>query len=671
MSAITTPIRHTLGNASATFEDQKLSITTGMITRTWQWSGHGLLTTSITRDATGHTWCHDQTTHHADWQLPVTLAENPQANLLDVSMAVSDDQGFTSEHLLVTVLMDYPSEKLQARFCVRAYPDTPGMHVQLSFATLDGFAWDSTISRRENTDHANTMALIDRGYRRADSLPITFGDAQRRAWGFYNNLQNRNDTYTSLLKEHITDRPLGSLETCDWANAMCVETNDEGIALLKESHRCVNQPGIDGGLFICRADSGLQAVGLGLFPSDLSEKFITAWAHWTIVYANSDRDRQIAFKTFDRARFPMNEQYAVIQANTWGSSIGYLQHREAAAQDNVLRELDSCADLGIDLLQIDDGWQGNGYESWEPCVERYPEGWGPVTKKACDSGVKLGLWCAGEKIDLPYLQKSFDEVGFMWYKLDFMNCTNRTSLDRLIEKVRAFELYSDRNTRVNWDTTEVNPRLGYFLGREYGAIYYANRKPMSPPSVVYRPHTVLRDLWEMALYIDIRQILGDVQDPRKTNPAFSNANLHSSAYCTAITLMSLPTFFMETQLLEQACRDQIRPLLKVYKQHRADMLKGMVHPIGKRPDGSQFTGFQCHLADSQSGYLTLFRELDCSQEQGTFELVGLPGDAQLKLTNLLTGDTQTATLCDGNFTVQISQSADYRFCYYQLLTDIA
>ncbi|MFG0247665.1 MAG: hypothetical protein ACF8OB_02170, partial [Phycisphaeraceae bacterium JB051] len=512
MPALSTPITLALDQAHATFENDQLTISTGKLRRVWQWTGKGLLTQSVTRMATGYTWLNTNVTHHADWQLPTLRDENPQAVLHDVSMCLSDDDGFTSEHLLVTLLMDYPSEKLQARFCVRVYPNVPGMHVQLSLRTLDGFEWDDQLHRKENTDKANVMALLDRGFRRAEFLPVTFGDAKRRAWGFYNNLQYRNDTYTSLLKEHITDRPLGKLETCDWANAMCVENDDEGLGLLKESHRCVNQPGIDGGVFACRQSAGLEAIGLGILPCDLSEKFITAWAHWTIVYANTDRDRQIAFKQFDHARYPMSEQYAVIQANTWGSSMGYLQHRDAAGQANVLHELESCAELGIDLLQIDDGWQGNSYEHWEPCAQRYPDGWSPVTEKAKALGVTLGLWCAGESIDLAYLQKSFDAVGFQWYKLDFMNCNNRQKLDALLAKVRAFELYANRKTRVNWDTTEVSPRLGYFLGREYGAIYYANRKPVFPANVVYRPHSVLRDLWELATYLDLRQILGDVQD---------------------------------------------------------------------------------------------------------------------------------------------------------------
>ncbi|MFG0250411.1 MAG: hypothetical protein ACF8OB_16115 [Phycisphaeraceae bacterium JB051] len=179
----------------------------------------------------------------------------------------------------------------------------------------------------------------------------------------------------------------------------------------------------------------------------------------------------------------------------------------------------------------------------------------------------------------------------------------------------------------------------------------------------------MRDLWELSIYLDLRQILGDVQDPRATDPVLSNACEHSAAYCTAITLMSLPTFFMETHTLDPADRKPVADLLNVYKQHRSAMLDGMVHPIGDRPDGSRFTGFQCHHASTQSGYLTLFRELDCPQSQGQWDLVGLPNHAKLKLTDLLTGQSSEAMLDDGQLTLSLESAADFRFIRYEILSN--
>ena len=660
----------TLGSAQVEFDGKQLIVQTGLIQRTWLWTGSGFLTQSITDQKANRVWHlqdQQQSQYLSDFQLPTVELENPQGNLLGVTVIQSDDEGFTSEHLLVEAIIEYPSENLQIAFKVRAYPDAPGLHVQLGVKATDGFQWDNTLHRTQTTAKSQSIHRVDRGCRRVDLLPCDDAKVIRRMFGYQSNLQFRNDTFTNMLKERVMDRPLKTLETSDWASAMCLESNGQGISLVKESHKCTNQPGVDGGLFVTLPKVGVENLGWGLTPSDIQQdQFTYGWATWCVVYADSTRDRQIAFKKFDRARFPLKPKHQMIQANTWGSSEGYLQHRVAAAEANVLKELESCSDLGIDLLQIDDGWQGDHYDVWKPCKQRYPEGWKNVVAKAKALGTKIGLWCAGQPVGLEDLKETFDHAKFEWYKLDFMKLHSRRMIDELVGKVREFELYTNHQAMINWDTTEVDARLGYFYGREYGGIYFANRKPVIPYNVTYRPHTVLRDLWELSAYVEVRQFLGVIQDPEATNPRMSNANQYSMGYCAAIGLVSLPTFFMETHLLSEESRTQLRPLIKAFKEHRPAMHQGMMHPVGQKPDGMQMTGFQCHDEKNSSGYLMLFRELECESAQGQFDLVNLPANAKLKLTNLLTGEDQIAVLEKGQLTINIENAADYRFMRYEL-----
>lgn len=109
--------------------------------------------------------------------------------------------------------------------------------------------------------------------------------------------------------------------------------------------------------------------------------------------------------------YPVGPRDIYIQANTWGRSQGRLEHREAASEKNVLTEIDSCADLGIDVLQIDDGWQGDGYDSWKPAPQRYPAGWERVRARAEERGVKLGLWMAAMPPGLEDLIRNAESTG--------------------------------------------------------------------------------------------------------------------------------------------------------------------------------------------------------------------------------------------------------------------
>lgn len=660
----------TLGSAYAEFDGKQLTIQTGLIKRIWLWTGNGFLTQSITDQKANRVWQlqnQSASQYLCDFQLPTVEFENPHGNLLGVTVIQSNDEGFTREHLLVEAIIEYPSENLQIAFKVRAYPDAPGLHVQLGVKATDDFQWNQNLHRTETTEKSLAIHRIQCGNRRVDLLPSDDAQVTRRMFGYQSNLQFRNDTFTDMLKERVIDRPLKTLETCDWASAMCLESNGQGIGLLKESHKCTNQPGVDGGIFVLFPKTGIENLGWGLATNDIKQdRFTYGWATWCVVYKDSKRDRQIAFKKFDSVRFPLKPKHQMIQANTWGSSQGYLQHRIAAGETNVLKELESCSDLGIDLLQIDDGWQGDSYDVWKPCKERYPEGWKNVVAKAKALGTKIGLWCAGQPVGLEDLKETFDHAGFEWYKLDFMQLRTRPMIDELIEKVRQFELYTNHQAMINWDTTEVDARLGYFYGREYGGIYFANRKPVLPYNATYRPHTVLRDLWDLSAYVEVRQFLGVIQDPQATNPKLSNAHEYSMGYCAAIGLVSLPTFFMETHLLSEDARTQLRPLIKAFKEHRPAMHQGMMHPIGPKPDGMQMTGFQCHDDQTNSGYLMLFRELECESAKGPFELVNLSDNAILKLTNLLTDQEQTVMLEDGQLTVDIENAADYRFMRYEL-----
>ena len=238
-------------------------------------------------------------------------------------------------------------------------------------------------------------------------MPLGEPSCRRRFLGYYNGTQQRNDTHQDILKEEVIAHRLMDREWCDWASVACVEDAAGGIALVKESHKCVNQRGHATGGFVCDETEGLSCTGWGLYANEIPlEGFVAGWATWCLVWSGDDLDREIAFKTFDRFRYPIDPKRDIyIQANTWGSTDNSRDARRAATEDSVLEELETCAELGIDVLQIDDGWQvppghatsDPGENGWHPHPASYPNGWATVRSRARDLGVKLGLWAAGAR----------------------------------------------------------------------------------------------------------------------------------------------------------------------------------------------------------------------------------------------------------------------------------
>jgi hypothetical protein len=260
--------------------------------------------------------------------------------------------------------------------------------------------------------------------------------------------------------------------------------------------------------------------------------------------------------------------------------------------------------------------------------------------------------------------RNIEQGGFVSLKLDFAVLNTRRKIDDLMDKVRALVLGRQHHLRINWDLTEVDARYGYFFAREFGCIYLENRKPVIPVTVVYRPGTVLRDLWQISRYCNLLKFQGSIQNIDMVNKRFSDAGAYNHAYCTAIALMSTPLFFCETQLYSDSARDEIRPLLAAYKKVREDIYRGLVHPIGDKPDGASWTGFECELVDEKRGFLTLFREPGNSDRSYAYRLPHLAG-LTLQLEDLLCGDTWSASVnASGWISFTIETPCDFRFLSY-------
>ncbi|AWW32689.1 hypothetical protein DN752_22490 [Echinicola strongylocentroti] len=517
--------------------------------------------------------------------------------------------------------------------------------VQLDSASTDRYGVIGYIDcgASESTDGFIATGRVDR-------IPLRTGDLSKTFIGYYNDTQHRNKQGTPLIKELSEDQ-----ETNNWASMVLVNEASEGVIMVKESHKCVNQYGVDTGELIFR-DNGLENTGTGVYPKDMMEdQYQPAWASWVILYSGDNTDAQTAVKEFDKIRYPLDPDRDIyMQANTWGSGNG----KDGARQENVLKEIATQAALGIDVQQIDDGWQQKG--SWEPRDDWYPEGWEIVRKKAKQEGVDLGLWAAAMPIDIEELKMNYNKGGFVSYKLDFANLSNRTNINNLIGKIREFVLYTDHQVRVNWDVTENAPRFGYYWAREYGSVYLANRKPDQPENVVYIPYLVLRDIWHLAKYTNIHKFQTSIQNVDRVNRGVSDAYLHDQAYAVGIGLVGTPLFFQETHFYSSEDIATIKPVLKAYKDIRREWYESYVFPIGEEPDNKSWTGFQGFLPGEDHGYLFIYRERLNEKPSFSLQLKYIK-NTTVRLVDLLTGQSRTVDVdSQGKLEVMIERAGSFK-----------
>ncbi len=656
-----------LDQAQATWESGQLRVSTEPITRSWRLVPCGLATTQLRDEQRDFDWI-GSPVDEPDWSIFALTSQHTEAELLDVALAVVENDSWTSPHIQAQLLFRYSQTDTELRYRIWAYPQAPGLRTQV------GIRW---IGERDSLLVPSFL-----GGSWGESLSIDMSGLERLAAGYYNDTQHRNYDHTPLLREEHDQGLAEKQHVCDWANLLRLTDHQQkaGLTLVKESHKCVNQPGVDTGEFVIDRQ-GVRVTGLALVRDGWyeSQAFCDGWANWVILHGHQPDQAGLALKQFDRCRYPVDPDHDLYaMANTWGSRGAGWRSRSAATQENILRELQAAADIGIDGVQIDDGWQcepGNPPRPFDvdwsaPNGERFPDGWSTVRKAAEELGLDLGLW-APASVDADQLLQSVRSGRFRRLKLDFMHLHNRTLIDENVSKARWLVEQMGGDLRVNWDVTENNPRVGYFFARESGCVYLANRENGQSPlrshvHIRYTPRLTFREAWHLAHHLNLNQFQITFQNKDLVEPDVTNVHEYSHGYLLAITLMSQPVFFQEVQKLSAAARDEIRPIMAAYRRHRQAMNRGFVFPIGNEPDDYQWAGFQCHDPATGTGYLLVFRELYNEQPTMDLRLPFVAGHS-LETTDVLTGQTSPLAVDpDGQARFALDEPGTFAWLAYDL-----
>ena len=641
--------------AKAFVEKDLLSVSTGEITRTWKLTETGLLSQSFKTGAEGIEMQKSQ--FSSDWNLQGIISRNAKGTLKSLSAKKANDEGFTSDYLEVNVEFEYKEQGVALLYQIWVYPNATGLRTQLFVKKLKNY------TGVENSIEEST----------AEFLPVKTAGITTKLIGYNNDTQHRNTRKDEILKEKTTQSNING----NWASVVDLNAGGNGVIMVQESHKCANQLGVNTGAFNIN-EKGVFASGIGIGKGNLTSEYRPLWGYWTIGYKGNESDGQLALKKFDRMRYPINPALDIyIMANNWGSGSSGEESKYASREANTLIEIKSQKDLGIDLQQVDDGWQGHQYNTWDYVAKTksrdekygtydvYPEGWKNIKNMASSEGIRLGLWAAWT-IPEKDLLKHYKTGGFTSYKLDFAKLKNYEIFHKFVNKVRSFVKKTDHNVRVNWDVTENEPRIGYYFGREYGNIYLENRKPMNPLNVLYHPYLVLRDAWQVSKYTNLNKFQVSIQNIDKVNKKDSDAYLHNHPYSVAIALMGSPIFFQETHYYTAKARAQIKPVVAVYKKHRNEMYKGFVFPIGEKPDNASWSGFQNYNSKTNTGYLTIFREINNKEKKHVMKLHFLKNKT-LKLTNLMTAKVSSIEVnTDGEIQFEIENPVDFRFYKYEI-----
>ncbi len=643
-----------ISSCRAEFDGSRLTIANRHIERQWRLTNGLLYSTSFRDLDTGFEWVAGESQQPAPYPT-VAVANAPRQTKFTVRKG---KQGPVEAESLVAELTATGRATLTYRFQI--FPETAGVSVRLTTTgNLEG----------DHETSAAGDALED-----LDLTPLHLRLRQVR-------LFDQTDKHNELVQEdewllHPSERQLRLA-----GNLFVVEDyiSGRGLVFLKEAPLPHARPVKSSFDFTYEPKGNrFRLMGEGTGAAD-GEGY-----RFVVLAYHGGRDGRIeALQTYQRSvRVYQPGRDGMLVSNTWGDRSRDSRINAAFMQ----REVEAGSRLGVDVIQIDDGWQQgrtrnsaqasnvwSGFwnanpKFWEPDPVRFPGGLDPVVKLAASKGMKFGLWFAPDSSrdfanwerDANRILELHQDSGIDYVKIDGVRAVTNTAeqnLHRFFDRVLQA---SKGGVTFDLDVT-ADIRPGYFGALNTGPIFVENRYTDWHN---YWPHQALRNLWKLAQYVDPLRLRMEFLNNARNTERYANDSLaparYSPAYLFATTMFANPLGWFEISNLPDNYFRELPGLIAAWKRERPRLFTSVIIPIGETPDGIAWTGFAAVAPDHSGGYLLIFRER--SGEAGWKWRVPMFAAADYRTTVL--GGNGSATVTSGELVVHIPQP--YQFVWLKL-----
>lgn len=453
---------------------------------------------------------------------------------------------------------------------------------------------------------------------------------EKECWG-WNGLCKDYGTGMGSISNHVVLNTYSFHDRTDYTNYLVEEKKIPLFGWGKreyDDHILVLHEDISGEEYmVVRNTPGTEScIGInGIHMSEISEEEYMYTYPVAVGVCSQEQSIQLFRKYYEKT-YPKKTTY--IMSNTWGGGNG----DSRISEEFVLKEIETAAQLGIDIVQIDDGWQegitansqlhaggawSGGYRLsnpnfWEVNKEKFPHGLESIIQAAKDKNIEIGLWFAPDgtndyeawEQDSDVMLHFYEKYGIRYFKLDSIiieNCKCEKNLIKMLTRTRNL---SKDNIVFNMDITN-GKRFGYLLHRSFGDLFVENRYTKYG---TYYPHNTLRNLWDLSRFIPTGRLQMEVLDHQKHKENYSNVLApaeYDIDYLFAIVMTTNPLMWMELSELNEESKTKLSKIIEIYKKYRKDFIK--VEPILERPSGFSCTGFKIY--GKEQDYVLLFREM--------------------------------------------------------------
>ena len=603
----------------ASFTDHTLTISNTVCSRQWKLEDYRLCPSSFM--VGNHEWLKQPGHGIGPATSPGPVIGNPELTIKDSTFS---PVGHACTHITLTI----PCTHGPVRFHCWIADETPLMSFQLE-APSGEHEQQGAID--QTPDEPTGVEVDPQDHQSADILPDIqehWPLQQQHCTVAYCELMDRTDLNDDLCHWHqfrLGIAPHREVAGCLFA--IEDQVDGHGIAVIKH-HPLPHVRPVTGpaDCRVTQKEVFFQGHGAGDRTSGYP---------WTIIaYDTAHGGRTTAIQQAQQAyRCYQVGRDGCALSNTWGD-----RNRDGALNETFINnEIELAGQLGIDVCQIDDGWQrgvtqnsvasqahGGVWEGfyaannefWQHHQERLPHGLGPLVEKRDQAGIGLGLWFAPDSAhDFANWQRDVDEIvrlhrdyGVNWIKIDGVK--SRTKIGEANLQRFFFAVLEQTNGAVTFDldvTAEVRP--GYLGRMESGPLFVENRYT---DWMKYWPNATFANLWNLSSAIHPCRLRMEILNLERNQDKYGDDPLapgrYDMAYVFASIMVASPLIWCELSGLSDAAKASLQDIIPVWKHYREELHTATVHPIGMEPNGSHISGFYCHNPDKGCAHMIVLRE---------------------------------------------------------------
>ena len=582
------------------------------IERRFQWCAQGLVCTATVDKASAKEWRGDE----------------PPAVTPDVAIecAVSNNGGLSAKHLLLTATERQGGGVIETKLAV--YPQLPfvilerrckGLHPSSSERVAEKGGTGNENAAVKDTVEAATLDRID-------NVPLNVRHLTLKAFKLFDRT-DLNDCLVTEEKMHLYPGCSFSMR----GNIFLFDNymENKGLLVVKDSPTHLYQLLENDDSLRVKGTRNADIVGAGLHGDIDADDWCQLYG--TTVGVGDTDELLVEYRQLYRAQYlapAFKEPF--IMSNTWGDR----SQDSRVCEEFMLKEIEAGAKLGVDIIQIDDGWQKGvtinskarkssiweGFyaadpDFWAIHPQRFPHGLKPLVKKAARHGIRFGLWFAPDSShEFANWRRDVDTVlnlhrmyGISSFKLDSVNLLSKKAETNYLNFLTTVERESNNRIALNLDCTAQN-RQGYVMWKQFGTLFVENRYT---DWCNYFPHNTLKNLWMLSQFIPPRKFQFELLNNSRNDEKYGDDPLRPATYDItyefASVMVANPLVWMEMSNLTDKQITSLQKLVSVYRDVRKDFFNAEIYPIGEQPDGCSYTGFQI-VVDDKTGYLLLFKE---------------------------------------------------------------